>query len=62
MDMKLILRGRTIEDEPTVDAIFKILGDKHSRKILESLTDSAKSALDISKECKISPALAYKKL
>ena len=49
MDMKLILRGKTIEDEPTVDAIFKILGDKHSRKILESLTDSPKSALDISK-------------
>lgn len=62
MDMKLILRGRTIEDEPTVDAIFKILGDKYSRKILESLTDSPKSALDISKECKISLALAYKKL
>lgn len=62
MDMKLILRGRTVEDEPTVDAIFKILGDKHSRRILESLTDSPKSALDISKECKISPALAYKKI
>jgi predicted transcriptional regulator len=62
MDMKLILRGRTIEDEPTVDAVFKILGDKYSRKILESLTDSPKSALDISKECKISSVLAYKKL
>ncbi len=60
--MQLILRGKTIEDEITVDAIFKILGDKHSRRILESLTDSPKSALDISKECKISPTLAYKKL
>lgn len=62
MDMKLILRGRTVEDEPTVDAIFKILGDKHSRKILESLTESPKSALDISRECRISPVLVYKKL
>lgn len=60
--MKLILRGRTVDDEPTADAIFKILGDKHSRQILESLVDSPKSALDISKECKISPALAYRKL
>lgn len=62
MDMKLILRGRTVEDEPTADAIFKILGDKHSRKILESLTESPKSALDISRECRISPVLVYKKL
>ncbi len=60
--MKLILRGKTVEDEPTADAIFKILGDKHSRRILESLIESPKSALDISKECKISPALAYRKL
>ncbi len=60
--MRLILRGRTIEDEPTADAIFKILGDKYSRKILESLIDSPKSALDISKECKISLTLSYKKL
>ena len=60
--MKLILRGKTIEDESTVDAIFKILGDKHSRRILESLTDSPKSALDISKECRLSPALSYKKI
>jgi predicted transcriptional regulator len=62
MNMKLILRGKTVEDEPTVNAIFKILGDKYSRKILESLTDSPKSALDISKECRISLALAYKKI
>ena len=62
MSMKLILRGKTIEDEPTADAIFKILGDKHSRRILESLIESPKSALDVSKECKISLALAYKKI
>ena len=60
--MKLILRGRAIEDEPTADAIFKILGDKYSRKILESLIESPKSALDISKECRISLTLSYKKL
>lgn len=62
MSMKLILRGKTIEDELTANAIFKILGDKYSRRILESLVESPKSALDISKECKISPTLAYKKL
>jgi len=62
MSMKLILRGKTIEDEPTADAIFKILGDKHSRKILESLIESHKSALDVSKECNISLALTYKKI
>jgi DNA-binding transcriptional ArsR family regulator len=62
MSMKLILRGKTIEDELTANAIFKILGDKHSRRILESLIESPKSALDISKECKISQTLAYKKL
>ncbi len=62
MSMKLILRGKTVEDEPTVDAIFKILGDKHSRKILESLIESPKSALDISKECSISLAMTYKKI
>jgi len=62
MSMKLILRGKTIEDEPTADAIFKILGDKHSRKILESLIESPKSALDVSKECNISLALTYKKI
>lgn len=60
--MRLILRGKTIEDESIADAIFKILGDKHSRRILESLAESPKSALDISKECKISSALAYRKL
>lgn len=62
MSMKLILRGKTIEDELTANAIFKILGDKNSRRILECLIESQKSALDISKECKISLALAYKKL
>lgn len=62
MNMKLILRGKTIEDELTANAIFKILGDKHSRRILESLIESQKSALDISKECKISLTLTYKKL
>ncbi len=51
MNMKLILRGKTVEDEYTINVIFKILGDKYSRKILESLADSPKSALDISKEC-----------
>jgi hypothetical protein len=60
--MKLILRGKTIEDELTANAIFKILGDRYSRRILESLIDSPKSALDISKECKTSAALSYKKL
>ena len=62
MSMKLILRGKTIEDEPTVDAIFKILGDKHSRKILEALIESPKSALDVRKECNISLAMTYKKI
>ena len=62
MSMKLILRGKTIEDEITANAIYKILGDKYSRKILESLIESPKSALDISKECKISLTLSYKKL
>ncbi len=60
--MRLILRGKTIEDEAISDAIFKILGDKYSRRILESLIESPKSAIDISKECKISLALSYKKL
>ncbi len=60
--MKLILRGKTIEDEITANAIYKILGDKYSRKILESLIESPKSALDVSKECKISLTLSYKKL
>jgi hypothetical protein len=62
MSMKLILRGKTIEDEFIANAIFKILGDKYSRRILESLIESPKSALDISRECKISLALTYKKL
>jgi hypothetical protein len=62
MSMKLILRGRTIEDEITANAIYKILGDKYSRRILESLIESPKSALDVSKECKISLTLTYKKL
>ena len=62
MSMKLILRGKTIEDEPTVDAIFKILGDKHSRKILEALIESPKSALDVRKEGNISLAMTYKKI
>ena len=62
MSMKLILRGKTIEDEITANAIYKILGDKYSRKILESLIESPKSALDVSKECNISLTLSYKKL
>lgn len=62
MSMKLILRGKTIEDEITANAIYKILGDKYSRRILESLIESPKSALDVSKECKISLTLSYKKL
>jgi len=62
MSMKLILRGKTIEDEITANAIYRILGDKHSRRILESLIESPKSALDVSKECKISLTLSYKKL
>lgn len=62
MSMRLILRGKTIEDQPTADAIFKILGDKYSRRILESLIESPKSVFDISKECKISLALSYKKI
>jgi hypothetical protein len=62
MSMKLILRGRTIEDEITASAIYKILGDKYSRRILETLIESPKSALDISKEIKISLTLSYKKL
>lgn len=62
MNMKLILRGKTIEDKVTANAIFKILGDTYSRRILECLIDSPKSALDISKECKTSLALTYKKL
>jgi len=62
MSMKLILRGKTIEDETTANAIYKILGDKHSRRILESLIESPKSALDVSKECMISLTLSYKKL
>ncbi|MDE1861641.1 MAG: winged helix-turn-helix transcriptional regulator [Thaumarchaeota archaeon] len=60
--MKLILRGRTIEDESVADAIFKILGDKYSRRILASLAESPKSVYGISKECDISLALAYKKI
>lgn len=60
--MKLILRGKAVEDGPIADAIYKILGDRYSRKILESLTDSSKSALDISKDCKMSLTLAYRKL
>jgi predicted transcriptional regulator len=60
--IKLILREKTIEDESIVDIIFKILGDKYSRKILESLTESPKSALEISKECEISITLSYRKL
>jgi len=60
--MKLILRGKTVQDESTADAIFKILGDKCSRKILESTMDSPKSALELQTECKISLALVYKKL
>ncbi len=60
--MKLILRGKMVEDESTEDAIFKILGDKCSRKILESAMDSPKSALDLQSECKISLTLVYKKL
>ena len=60
--MKLILRGKTIEDEITANAIYKILGDKYSRRILESLIESPKSALDVSNECKISLTLSYKKL
>jgi hypothetical protein len=62
MSMKLILRGKTVEDAVTANAIFKILGDKYSRRILESLIDSPKSALDIRRECKTSLALTYKKL
>jgi len=62
MSMKLILRGKTIEDEITANAIYKILGDKYSRRILESLIESPKSALDVSNECKISLTLSYKKL
>ncbi len=54
--------GGTIEDGSTTNTIFKILGNKYSRKILESLIDSPKPALDISKECKISLTLAYKKI
>jgi len=60
--MKLILRGKTIQDESTADAIFKILGDKCSRMILESVMDSPKSALDLRSECKISSTFVYKKL
>jgi hypothetical protein len=54
--------GRAIEDGSTINAIFKILGDRYARKILESLIDSPKSALDISKECKISLTLVYEKI
>ena len=62
MDMKVILRGRTIQDESTADAIFKILGDKCSRKLLEAAMDSHKSAQQLGIECKIPLPLVYRKL
>lgn len=62
MNIQTILEKGFVQDESVSDAILRILGDKCSRKILEATLDSPKSALQISKECKISLGLVYRKL
>lgn len=60
--MKVLLAGKTIEDESVTDAVLRILGDKSSRNILESIMDTPKSVQQISLECEIPLVLVYKKL
>lgn len=51
-----------ITDDGRKEAILEILGDKYFRKILASIMQSSKTALQISLETHIAATIVYRKL
>ncbi len=60
--MQVLLHGRPIHEETTKDTILDILADKYSRMIMESTTQTPKSAIELSSECKIPISTAYRRV
>jgi predicted transcriptional regulator len=60
--MQVLQQGKQIEEQTTKDFLLEIQADKYCRAILESTTESPKSAKQLSQERNIPISTAYRRI